>query len=184
MRKLSLALQPWKGVGSTWSPQNINLGTDRFDGNFDSLRQPFALDVEEAQKLNARAMADLAPSILEEVNKMRANYNSLIRENFSDRSGPGFGMMAFGVGENERGKKVARGASLVYNPATGKMETNFAEHQLDPDDPMLPKGAVENYDTKDAIEVEFEEERGKIQAPAEGATEVEFSDEKSSSNGK
>jgi hypothetical protein len=69
----------------------------------------------------------------------------------------GMGMMAFGMGENEKGKKVARAAKMVYDPATGQMKKDFVEQQLEPDDVQLPKETVENYDTSNCIEVELEE---------------------------
>lgn len=71
--------------------------------------------------------------------------------------GPKMGMMAFGVGENEKGKKVARAAKVVVDPTTGKVEKDFREQQLEDDDPVLPKETVNDYSTDGAIEVELTE---------------------------
>ena len=73
------------------------------------------------------------------------------------KSPMGFGMMAFGVGENEKGKKCARAAKMVFDPASGEMKKEFRETQIEPDDVQLPKEKVENNDTSNCIEVELEE---------------------------
>ena len=73
-------------------------------------------------------------------------------------------MVMMGVGENERGKKVARAAKLDFDMATGKISKDFHEKQLDPDDLQLPKETVENYDTEDCIEVTLEDPVEKIES--------------------
>jgi hypothetical protein len=89
--------------------------------------------------------------------EMREQMRNQMLQNFGGKNGGtiSFGMM--GVGVNEKGKKVARAAKLDFDMSTGKMEKNFHEKQLDPDDPMLPKETVENYDTEDCIEVKLDD---------------------------
>eukprot|EP00672_Neobodo_designis_P020929 CAMPEP_0174829096 /NCGR_PEP_ID=MMETSP1114-20130205/1728_1 /TAXON_ID=312471 /ORGANISM="Neobodo designis, Strain CCAP 1951/1" /LENGTH=185 /DNA_ID=CAMNT_0016062839 /DNA_START=41 /DNA_END=594 /DNA_ORIENTATION=- len=101
------------------------------------------------------------------------NMGDLMKNMGGGSGGPKIGMMAFGQGENERGKRVNRAAKMVFDTETGKMETDFHEEQIDPDDPMLPKETVENYDTEGAIEVDIVEgELPKHQATEATATPV------------
>ena len=74
--------------------------------------------------------------------------------------GMGMGMMAFGMGENEKGKKVARAASMRYDPSTGQMKSDFKETQLEPDDEQLASNAPQ-VDMSNVTEVEFEEDKPK-----------------------
>ena len=90
-------------------------------------------------------------------------------------------MMAFGTGVNEKGKRVARAASAEMDPTTGKrLNTEFHEKQLDPDDPQLAKGT--DYDA-DAIEIDIDAEPTKeverdATAPSESSLgEVEIIEE-------
>lgn len=125
----------------------------RFDGNFSA--NPF-MDPNMLTQMRDTMRRSMTP-------EMQANVQQMMSDMQHGKSNfPKMGVMAFGVGENERGKKVARGAKIEFDPATGKMTKDFQEHQLDPDDVQLPKETVENYDTKDCMEVEFEEDRGKI----------------------
>lgn len=78
-----------------------------------------------------------------------------------------FGMM--GTTVNEKGKRVAVAgkARIDIDPVTGKPRIDPAsmemhKQQLDPDDPMLPKETVENYDTENCIEVTLEEDADKL----------------------
>ena len=109
-------------------------------------------------------------SIAQMQNTLRANMTPEMRDSMASmlqsalQGGDGMpdgsvGMMAFGVGENEKGKKVARAAKLSYDLKTGKVNKDFVEEQLEPDDVSLPKETVENYDTEGATEVEFVEDQ-------------------------
>lgn len=78
---------------------------------------------------------------------------------FMGGEGMKMGMMAFGVGENEKGKKVARVGKIMIDPKTGKvLERDFVEKQLEEDDLQLPKETVESYDTSNATEIELTDE--------------------------
>ncbi|KPA76845.1 putative mitochondrial hypothetical protein [Leptomonas pyrrhocoris] len=120
--------------------------------------------------------------------EMRDSMASMLQSALQSGDGmPGgsMGMMAFGVGENEKGKKVARAAKLSYDLKTGKVNKDFMEEQLEPDDVSLPKETVESYDTEGATEVEFVESEKKEEsarpaaAPiAEAEIEVEIVDKK------
>eukprot|EP00744_Colponema_vietnamica_P023467 GILI01033958.1.p1 GENE.GILI01033958.1~~GILI01033958.1.p1 ORF type:complete len:205 (+),score=74.13 GILI01033958.1:73-687(+) len=87
----------------------------------------------------------------------------------------GMGMMAFGIGQNENGKRVAKAAKVMVDN-NGNVTKEYKEQQLDPDD-MLPKhdrtDASTNYD--DATEVQFEEGGSKSSSTENiSAMEVEF----------
>ena len=94
--------------------------------------------------------------------------------------GPKMGMYMMGQGVDERGKRVARMGKVIKDMKTGKVEKDFVEKQLDPDDVALPKEPVSEYATEDAIEVEVDAtpvEAGANAAaaeapPASGATET------------
>lgn len=95
----------------------------------------------------------------------------------------GMGIMAFGIGENENGKRVAKGAKIMVDN-NGNVTKEYKEHQIDPDD-MLPKhdksdATTYNYD--DATEVQFEEGNGTDSTKAESISEmeVEFAPEEDS----
>ena len=94
--------------------------------------------------------------------------------------GPKMGVYMMGQGVDERGKRVARAAKMVKDLNTGKVEKDFVEKQLDPDDPLLPKETVEEYNTADAIEIDLdapkvEGETGeKPAAPPEEIAEAEI----------
>ncbi|RNF04481.1 hypothetical protein TraAM80_05130 [Trypanosoma rangeli] len=109
------------------------------------------MDPSMLQNMHRTLNQSLTPEVQE---SMRAMMEGLKRGDGI----PQMGMMAFGVGENEKGKKVARGAKLTFDPNTGKVSKDFLESQLEEDDPMLPKGTVGDYHTEGAIEVEFEED--------------------------
>lgn len=112
--------------------------------------------------------------------EMRDSMASMLQSALQGGDGmPGgsMGMMAFGMGENEKGKKVARAAKLSYDLKTGKVNKDFVEEQLEPDDVSLPKETVENYDTTGATEVEFVEDQKQVKgacAAAEPITEAEI----------
>ncbi|AIO01318.1 hypothetical protein LPMP_330250 [Leishmania panamensis] len=124
-------------------------------------------------------------------NTLRANLTPEMRDNMAsmlqsalqgDGSIPGgsIGMMAFGMGENEKGKKMARAAKLSYDLKTGKVNKDFVEEQLEPDDISLPKETVEDYHTEGALEVEFVEDQkradacaGKVETISAAEIEVE-----------
>ncbi|GET91761.1 hypothetical protein, conserved [Leishmania tarentolae] len=110
-------------------------------------------------------------------NTLRANMTPEMRESMASmleaalKGGDGIpgcsvGMMAFGMGENEKGKKVARAAKVYCDLKTGKVDKDFVEEQLEPDDISLPKETVEDYSTEGALEVEFVEDQKKVDAGA------------------
>lgn len=116
-------------------------------------------------------------SISQMQNTLRANMTPEMRESMASmlqsalQGGDGMpggsvGMMAFGMGENEKGKKVARAAKVYYDLKTGKVDKDFVEKELEPDDLSLPKETVEDYSTEGALEVEFVEDQGKVDACA------------------
>ncbi|KAK7197268.1 hypothetical protein NESM_000673300 [Novymonas esmeraldas] len=109
-------------------------------------------------------------SIAHMQNTLRANMTPEMRDSMASmmqsalQGGDGMpggsvGMMAFGMGENEKGKKVARAAKLSYDLKTGKVNKDFVEEQLEPDDVSLPKDTVGDYNTDGALEVEFVEDQ-------------------------
>lgn len=141
-----------------------NSDGNRFDGNF----QPNNfLDNDALSGLRSQLQKNLTPEVQQNIQRMMSSMQQG-KEHF-----PTMGVMAFGVGENERGKKVARGAKMEFDPATGKMKTEFAEHQLDPDDIPLPKETVENYDTENCVEVEFAEDTKKVKGESILEHEIE-----------
>jgi hypothetical protein len=71
-------------------------------------------------------------------------------------AGPGIGMMVMGVGENERGKRVAKAASVEFDADGRVLSRDYHESQLDPDDPMLAT-TREPVDDSDVIEVTLED---------------------------
>lgn len=132
------------------APLAYNKGTDRYDGDYTALRGQ-GMDPAMLRKV-------------EDIMSMIPNHiRSDLRSQMASGAGPKMGMMAFGLGENEKGKKVARAAAMVRDPVTGEVKREFVEQQLEPDDPLLPREPVGNYDTSGAVEVEFEEDRKKIQ---------------------
>ena len=81
--------------------------------------------------------------------QMQDMLNKAISSQSTD--GPAMGMMAFGYGVNEKGKKVARAGKVSYNAHTGIAEKDFIEKQIEEDDPVI----AENQCTKtEDIEVE------------------------------
>ncbi|XQJ29965.1 hypothetical protein NXY56_006029 [Leishmania guyanensis] len=145
-----------------------------FDGRF----QPGSgfLDSHSITQMQNTLRANLTP-------EMRDNMASMLQSALQGDGGmPGgsIGMMAFGMGENEKGKKVARAAKLSYDLKTGKVNKDFVEEQLEPDDISLPKETVEDYHTEGALEVEFVEDQkradacaGKVETISAAEIEVE-----------
>lgn len=141
--------------------------SNRFDGNFSA--NPF-MDQGMLTQMRDSMRRSMTP-------EMQANVQQMMAEMQQGKGNfPKMGVMAFGVGENERGKKVARGAKIEFDPNTGKISKDFQEHQLDPDDVQLPKETVESYDTANCMEVEFEEDRGKISGSKGKAESVDPSE--------
>ncbi|KAH9578215.1 hypothetical protein LSM04_008382 [Trypanosoma melophagium] len=122
---------------------------DLFDGRF--VGGSPTMDPAMLQNMHQTLKQSLTPEMRD---SMRAMMEGLQRGDGL----PQMGMMAFGVGENEKGKKVARGAKLAYDPNTGKISKDFVEKQIEEDDPMLSSGRTENYKAEDDIEVQFEED--------------------------
>lgn len=126
-----------------------------FDGNFTG----------GDKFINPTALSDMASLRAHITPEMETSVQSMMNSLKSGQGMPaGFGMMAFGVGENERGKKVARAAKVSFDANTGKVEKDFQETQLDPDDLNLPKETVENYDTEGAMEVTFVEDQRHVES--------------------
>jgi hypothetical protein len=90
-------------------------------------------------------------------NDMQARMRDMMQNMGGGGEGGKIGVMAFGHGENEKGKKVARGAKIMMDMKTGKIESDFTEEQLEPDDMLLPKETVGDYTTDGAIEVDITE---------------------------
>ncbi|KAG5469282.1 hypothetical protein LSCM1_02497 [Leishmania martiniquensis] len=115
------------------------------------------IDPQSISQMQRTLRANLTP-------EMRESMASMLQSALQGGDGmPGgsVGMMAFGMGENEKGKKVARAAKLSYDLKTGRVSKDFVEEQLEPDDVSLPKETVEDYSTESALEVEFVEDREK-----------------------
>ncbi|EAN78469.1 uncharacterized protein TEOVI_000322300 [Trypanosoma equiperdum] len=144
--------------GSSSSP------SDFFDGRF--VGGSPTMDPAMLQDMHQKLNQSLTPEVRE---SMKAMMESIQRGDGM----PQMGMMAFGVGENEKGKKVARGAKLMFDPSTGKLSKDFVEKQLEDDDPVLPKETVGDYNTEGAIEVEFEEDARKEASVRENIPEAE-----------
>lgn len=123
---------------------------DRFDGNF--MGGPGFIDHNLIANMQQTLQANLTPEMRESMSALLQNAGGLTNE-----GGMKMGVMAFGMGENERGKKVARAAKMSVDLQTGKMEKDFVEQQVEPDDLNLPKETVESYETEGAMEVEFVE---------------------------
>ncbi|CAD2217846.1 hypothetical protein AGDE_01771 [Angomonas deanei] len=153
-------------LSKTQSHPKKGSADDLFNGNF---RSDAFIDPSVISNMQQTLQANLTP-------EMRDSMASILQSALQNGDGmPGgqMGMMAFGVGENEKGKKVARGAKLSYDLKTGKVNKDFVEQQLEEDDVSLPKDTVEDYTTDGAIEVEFEEDTKKIK-DAEPIVETEI----------
>nr|CCC94130.1 conserved hypothetical protein [Trypanosoma congolense IL3000] len=137
---------------------------DFFDGNF--VGGSRTMDPAMLRDMHQKLSQSLTPDMRE---SMRAMVDSMQRGDGM----PQMGMMAFGVGENEKGKKVARGAKMMFDPKTGKFSKDFVEQQLEDDDLMLPKETVEDYSTDGAIEVEFEDDTKQSTAAVNCVQEAE-----------
>lgn len=128
-------------------------GDRRFDGNFQGGGPFAAIDPSALQSMAAQMKRSMTPEVQENLRKMMSGMQQG-QQDFGK-----MGIMAFGVGENEKGKKVARGAKIEFDPATGKISKDFHEHQLDPDDPMLSQSAESKAaEAAPCTEVQFEED--------------------------
>lgn len=143
------AHNPFAGLMNT--PQRGANSNNRFDGNFQG-SGPFAnLDPSALQSMADQMKRSMTPEVQETMRNMMSGM-SHGNQNFGK-----MGIMAFGVGENERGKKVARKAKLEFDPATGKIVQDFEEHQIDPDDPMIAQSEESKAaEAAPCMEVEFE----------------------------
>lgn len=132
---------------------------DYFDGNF--LGGDQYINPANLSAMQSTLQRCMTPEIRESVNgllsEIRMNNPDAVRSMFGGDHGAKMGVMAFGVGENEKGKKVARAAKYEYNEKGESISKDFFEQQLEEDDVQLPKETVEDYSTEDAIEVEFVE---------------------------
>ncbi|KAG5469637.1 hypothetical protein CUR178_01774 [Leishmania enriettii] len=129
-----------------------------FNGRF----QPGSgfIDPQSISQMQSALRANMTP-------EMRDSMASMLKSALQGGDGmPGgsVGMMAFGMGQNEKGKTVARAAKLSYDLKTGKVSKDFVEEQLEPDDISLPRETVEDYSTESALEVEFVEDHEKADA--------------------
>jgi hypothetical protein len=150
----------------TPSPSQGGATPEFFDGRF----QPGSgfIDPYSIAQMQNTLKTNLTP-------EMRDSMASMLQSALQGSDGmPGasLGMMAFGVGENEKGKKVARAAKLSYDLKTGKVNKDFMEEQLEPDDVSLPKETVENYDTEGATEVEFVEDEKHVRGAGVAAEPI------------
>jgi hypothetical protein len=127
-------------------PDAINLLRTSFEQARNAMGQQSSSGFSSGLALSSMISEGLSKDMQERVRNLQ-----------SMGGGQMMGAMAFGVGENEKGKKVARAAKMTFDPATGEMKKDFVEKQLEPDDVQLPKETVENYDTTNCIEVELEE---------------------------
>lgn len=129
----------------------------QFDGQFcggDGM-----LDGSAIANMQKTLRASMTPEMME---SMRNAVMQNGPQGLSDMEGGGMmGMMAFGMGENEKGKRVARAAKMTMNMKTGKMEHDFREEQLDPDDECLPKQEAQVPPVGEVTEVEFVDESSK-----------------------
>lgn len=151
------------------SLRNPTSTDDRFDGNFRG--GPGFLDHNLIANMQKTMQANLTPEMKESISALfqqqpmpGGNGLESLLNNLSTATGGGgmkMGVMAFGMGENEKGKKVARAAKMSVDLQTGKLEKNFVEKQVEPDDVALPKETVESYETEGAIEVEFVDDNKK-----------------------
>lgn len=132
--------------------------SDKFDGNF--MGGSGFLDPSMIKEMQEKVRSTLTPEIRQSMEAMLQGMGA--GGDLAPKMGEmKMGMMAFGMGENEKGKKVARAAKMSMDLRTGKMEKDFVEQQVEPDDLSLPKETVEKYETEGAIEVEFVEDQKK-----------------------
>ncbi|CUI15292.1 Hypothetical protein, putative [Bodo saltans] len=149
------------------SPQGGSSSNNRFDGNFMGGGNFANLDGSALQAMASQMQRAMTPEVQESMRQMMSGMTQG-SQNFGK-----MGVMAFGVGENERGKKVARKASLEFDPATGKVKQDFEEHQIDPDDPMIAQSAESKAaDEAPCMEVQFEEETATIGAGKKKSSET------------
>lgn len=166
------AADPYRQFSDILSSRSPHGAADIFDGKF--MGGSGVIDPSAIAQMQRMLQANITP-------EMRDSMAKMMRSNLQGDGGGGdasMGMMAFGLGENEKGKKVARAAKLSYDLKTGKVSKDFMEQQLDPDDVSLPKDTVGNYDTDGAVEVEFveatQELHGKsVSRPTESIAEAE-----------
>jgi hypothetical protein len=149
------------------APQGGGGGKNRFDGNFAGSGNFANIDASALQSMASQMQRAMTPEVQESMRQMMSGM-SQGNQNFGK-----MGVMAFGVGENERGKKVARKASIEFDPATGKMKKEFEEHQIDPDDPMISQSAESKAaDEAPCMEVQFEEDTATIADNKKGGAET------------
>ncbi|CCW63042.1 unnamed protein product [Phytomonas sp. EM1] len=155
------------------SQAKIAGNSNMFDGNFkggDGL-----IDPSQLAGMHSVLRANMSPEMQD---SMKSLMDSISK---GDGMPQGFGVMAFGLGENEKGKKVARAARMMYDTKNGKLDKDFMEQQLEPDDVSLPKETVEDYNTEGAIDVEFVEDQKRFETkPVEPISEAEISIESES----
>lgn len=132
---------------------------DRFDGKFEG--GSGFLDPSIINQMQETLNSGLTSEMKESMAALFQNAGTSGLANPDQLGEMKMGMMAFGMGENEKGKKVMRGAKLAVDLRSGKVEKDFVEQQVEEDDVSLPKHTVENYDTEGAIEVEFENHNAK-----------------------
>lgn len=158
--------------GSHGMLPNLNVGT--------ALRGDEFIDVNTLSAMRDKMQQTFSPEMLQSVHKT-------IQQGMQGGGMPGgMGMMAFGVGENENGKRVAK-AAKVFVDNNGNVTKEYKEQQIDPDD-MLPKADGANS-YEDATEVSFEENGANSRSSGSNETinemEIEIeSEDVTSSNGK
>lgn len=136
-----------------------------FDGNFEGADR--YINNANLSAMQSTLQQNMSPELRASMNGILSqiqdnNFGSL-RDMLGNDEGPRMGVMAFGMGENEKGKKVARAAKYEYNDKGESISKDFFEQQLEEDDAQLPKETVEDYSTAGAMEVEFVEDQNKFE---------------------
>lgn len=153
------------------SPPAPSSNGNFFDGNFAG-GSPF-IDAGMLKDMHSKLRESLTPEVRESMAAMMQSALGTGTKgrglSMPDCGGGAMGMMAFGIGDNEKGKKVARAAKLSYDLKTGKVCKDFIETQIEPDDVSLPRETVHDYAVEDATEVQFVEDGGDA-ADASGVT--------------
>lgn len=136
-----------------------------FDGNFQGSDR--FINASNLSAMQSKFQESLTPEMRESMsnilNEIKLNNVDSLKNLFGGEDGPRMGVMAFGVGENEKGKKVARAAKYEYNAKGESVSKDFFEHQLEDDDVQLPKETVDDYSTDGAMEVEFVEDQKRFE---------------------
>lgn len=82
-----------------------------------------------------------------------------LKDSLANKGGPKGGMMAFGIGKDEHGRRVVKAAKSVVNE-DGTKKTDYFEKVLDPpqEDNLLPKEAPRGVDDASCTEIHLDGE--------------------------